>query len=298
MAAEPELYQPDALAEEEPRYLRRQKPVEIRRRKFGKAAWRLYFKYALIAAAVAGAGCGVYAGAQFLLYSPRFILADSGHIEVSGQHFVSREAVLAKFAGDTGRSILRLPLGERRKALEEIPWVAQASVRRVLPNRILVQIEERIPAAFLRQAGELALVDEEGVILERPVAAQFNFPVVQGLDEGMPPGERRRRMQVYAQFMKEVEIARGGASASISEVDLADGSDLRATLAGMPELGDPAAGGQATVLVHFGSGGFLQKFRVLVENIGQWRNEAGRVESVDLRFDRQVVVNPEAVARR
>jgi hypothetical protein len=37
----------------------------------------------------------------------------------------------------------------------------------------------------------------------------------------------------------------------------------------------------------------VNKYRLLAENITQWRASAGRVESVDLRFSRQVVVNPE-----
>jgi hypothetical protein len=50
---------------------------------------------------------------------------------------------------------------------------------------------------------------------------------------------------------------------------------------------------QVPVQVHFGDGDFGNKYRLLLDNIGQWRASAGRVESVDLRFARQVVVNPE-----
>ena len=39
-----DAYPPEVLAEEEPRYLRRQKPVEIKRRKFGRKAWKTYLR--------------------------------------------------------------------------------------------------------------------------------------------------------------------------------------------------------------------------------------------------------------
>ena len=42
MSAEPDYLPADALAEDEPKYLRRQKPVEIRKRKFSRKAWPLY----------------------------------------------------------------------------------------------------------------------------------------------------------------------------------------------------------------------------------------------------------------
>jgi cell division protein FtsQ len=286
---------PEVLVEDEPRYLRRQKPLEIKRRKFGKQAWRLYLRVTL---GILGAAAAIFAGYQtihFLLYSPRFQLADLEQIEVTGNEHVSREAVLEKFAADQGRSVLRVPLDERRQELENIAWVEQATCQRLLPNRIRVEIVERRPVAFLRLATELALIDGHGVILERPLQGEFRFPVVTGISEAMPRDERERRMQLFVQFMKDVEMARPGAAEQVSEVDLSESSDLRATLAGLPELGDPAQGGQVSVLVHFGSGKYQDKFRTFVENLRQWRAAAGRLESVDLRFDRQVVVNPETV---
>ena len=37
----------------------------------------------------------------------------------------------------------------------------------------------------------------------------------------------------------------------------------------------------------------MNKYHLLPDNLAQWRASAGRVESVDLRFSKQVVVNPE-----
>src|SRR5260370_18456968 len=59
-------------------------------------------------------------------------------------------------------------------------------------------------------------------------------------------------------------------------------------LAGLPGLE-----GQYPIWVHFGNSEFVNKYRLLAENVAQWRASAGRVESVDLRFAKQVVVNPE-----
>jgi len=299
MEAEPQP--PELLVEEEPRYLRRQKPLEVKRRRLVRA-WRFgarLFLWLLVAAALGG---GSYQLARFLLFSPQMVLASLDQIETVGHHNVPRAAVLEKFAADRGRSVLRIPLEKRRRALEEIPWVEQAICQRVLPNRIRVEVVERVPVAFLRLGTELALLDAHGVILERPLQGDFFFPVVTGMDETMERTGREQRMELYEQFLHAVDQARPGATQHVSEVDLSDASDLRVTFAGLPELGDPPqaggqarqdAGGQASVLVHFGAGDFLGKFRMFVENIGQWRAAAGRVESVDLRFDRQVVVNPE-----
>ena len=104
------------------------------------------------------------------------MLASADQIEIEGNRFVPRDAIVEKFSADMGRSVVRVPLGERRKALETLPWVEQAGVQRVMPNRIRVEITERTPVAFLRTASDLSLVDSHGVIFERPVEGEFRFP--------------------------------------------------------------------------------------------------------------------------
>jgi cell division protein FtsQ len=85
-----------------------------------------------------------------------------------------------------------------------------------------------------------------------------------------------------------VDLAYPGAADEVSEVHLTDAEDLRATITGLPGIEQ-----SAPLLVRFGDKDFVNKFRLLVDNIAQWRARTGRIESVDLRFARQVVVNPE-----
>ena len=49
----------------------------------------------------------------------------------------------------------------------------------------------------------------------------------------MPLEQREQRMNSYVQFMKEIELTQPGADDRISEVDLSDASDVRATLTGL-----------------------------------------------------------------
>jgi len=50
------------------------------------------------------------------------------------------------------------------------------------------------------------------------------------------------------------------------------------------------------VTIHFGSGEFTGKYKMLVDNFSQWQANAGRVQSIDLQYTRQVVVNPDSSA--
>jgi cell division protein FtsQ len=290
MSAEPDYLPADALAEDEPKYLRRQKPVEIRKRKFSRKSWPLYRRLLVGGVAALAVGFALYEAATYLLYSSSVLLQSAEQIEIQGNRFVPPDAIDEKFSADLGRSVVRVPLTERREALESIPWVEEAHVQRVMPNRIRVEIAERTPVAFLRSGSDLALVDGHGVILDRPADGEFKFPVVSGITEATPAATREQHVNLYVEFMKDIERVQPGADDHVSEADISDSSDLRVTLT---KLG-VGSGNASPVLVHFGDSDFGNRYHLLAENIDQWRASAGSVDSVDLRFARQVVVNPES----
>ncbi len=287
-AADAETYRPELLGDDEPRYLRRQKPVEIRRKKFSGRSWPFYRRVLVLGVVgIAGLSAAWTAG-RFLLYGQQMLLIKPEQIEVNGNHIVSREAVLQQFVHDRGRSVLRVPLDARRSALEEISWVESATVQRILPNRLRVDLTERTPVAFLRNGTELALIDAHGVILDRPHGEDLQFPIVTGLSENMPRQERGKRMQTYQEFMNDIDLVRSGSSDRVSEVDLANPKDLRAVMTGIASASDPQA-----VTIHFGAGDFTGKYRMVVENLAQWQASNGRVRSIDLQYAKQVVLNPD-----
>jgi cell division protein FtsQ len=286
--ADAETYQPELLGDDEPRYLRRQKPVEIRRKKFTGRSWPFYRRvlfYGVVG--IAGASAAWTTG-RFLLYGQPMLLIKPDQIEVTGNHIVSREAVLQQFARDRGRSVLRVPLDTRRSALEDISWIESATVQRILPNHIRVDLTERTPIAFLRNGTELALIDAHGVILDRPHGEDLQFPIVTGLSESMPREERGKRMLAYQEFMKDIDLVRSGSSDRVSEVDLANPKDLRAVMTGIANANDPQA-----LTIHFGASDFTGKYRMVVENFAQWQASNGRVHSIDLQYAKQVVLNPD-----
>jgi cell division protein FtsQ len=290
-AAAAEPYRPELLADEEPRYLRRQKPLEIRRKKFGGRSWTFYRRVLVwTIAGATGLTCAIVAG-RFLLYSPQVLLLKPDQIELTGNHIVSREAVLQPFARDRNRSVLRIPLDARRAELEQLPWVESASVQRILPNHIRVELTERTPIAFLRNSNELALIDSHGVILDRPEGEDLHFPIVAGLPENMPREEREKRIQTYQEFLRDADLVRPESSDRVSEVDLSNAKDLRVVMTGLASATDTQA-----VTIHFGASDFTGKYRMLVENFAQWQANAGRVQSIDLQYSRQVVVNADNTA--
>ena len=288
-AAASEPYRPELLADEEPRYLRRQKPLEIRRKKFAGRSWPFYRRVLVWTfAGAAGVATALVAG-RFLLYSPQVLLLKPDQIELMGNHVVSREAVLQPFARDRNRSVLLIPLDVRRSQLQQLPWVESARVLRILPNRIRVELTERTPIALLRNGRDLALIDAHGVVLDRPEGEDLHFPIVTGLTDSLPLEEREKRMQSYQEFLRDADLVRPGSSDRVSEVDLSNPKDVRVVMTGLASAADSQA-----VTIHFGNSDFTGKYRMLVENFAQWQANAGRVQSVDLQYSRQVVVNSDS----
>jgi cell division protein FtsQ len=66
-------------------------------------------------------------------------------------------------------------------------------------------------------------------------------------------------------------------------VDLTDTEDVKVL----------AADANGEVLVHLGSGNYLQRYKTYVTHVQQWRQQFDKLESVDLRYDGQIIVNPD-----
>src|SRR5260221_7207770 len=85
-AADADTYRPELVGDEEPRYLRRQKPVEIRRKKFGGRSWPFY-RRVLFFGVVGIAGISpVWTAGRFLLFRHPMLLVQPGQIEVNCKH--------------------------------------------------------------------------------------------------------------------------------------------------------------------------------------------------------------------
>src|SRR5260370_15872991 len=92
-AVDAETYRPELLGDEEPRYLRRQKPVEIRRKKFSGRSWPYYRRVLFIGVVGIGGVSAAVVARRLFLYAPRMLLVQGEQIQVTGNHIVSHQAV-------------------------------------------------------------------------------------------------------------------------------------------------------------------------------------------------------------
>ena len=275
----------DLDVEEESPFLRGQKRVSARRSPLPKKAisglkWTAITLFALCLASIAGGTIYQYGERNW-----RFRIESSDDIQISGTHNVPHTQVMEVLGGDIGRNIFFIPLTDRKAQLEKIPWVESASVMRFVPNRLVVEIHERTPIAFARLGSRISLIDAGGTLMELPVTSKqkYSFPVVVGMNPGEPLSTRTARMKIYNDLVRQLDVDGGHYSQDLSEVDVSDPEDVKVL------ANDPAG----AVLVHLGSSDYLTRYKVYVSHVQGWRQQFDKLESVDLRYDHQIIVNPD-----
>ena len=277
----------DLDVDEESPFLRAQKRVSARRGSLPKkAASRLI--WASIAAIVL-CFAAIAAGALYRYgeHSWRFRIESSDNIEVAGMQNVTKAQIMEVMGADIGRNIFFVPLGQQKAQLEQIAWVESASVMRFVPNRLQVEIHERTPVAFARVGPRIFLIDAGGTLMELPQKHKYSFPVILGMNPGEPLSTRIPRMQAYNQLVRELDASGAHYSQDLSEVDLSDLENLKV------RVNDPAG----DVLVELGNSDYLKRYKIYVSHVQEWRQQFQKLESVNLRYDNQVIVNPDLEGR-
>jgi cell division protein FtsQ len=275
----------DLEAEQESPFLRGQKRISVRRGTLPKkTANRLkWVALALLALAILGAATfGLY---DYGEHSWRFRIDSSDQIEVAGAEHVPHAQIMDVMGGDIGRNIFFVPLALRKQQLEQIPWVESASVMRFVPNRLRIEIHERSPVAFARIGSHISLIDAGGTLMELAPGGKhkYSFPVIAGMNASEPLSTRAARMKNYNSLVRDLDASGARYSQELSEVDISDPEDVKVI----------AADSNGDVLVHLGSGSYLQRYRTYVTHVQQWRQQFEKLESVDLRYDGQIIVNPD-----
>ena len=102
-------------------------------------------------------------------------------VEIKGAQRVSRLDIYNAAFDQPSMAMPLVDLEATRDRLLRFGWVKEARVHRRLPDTLVIDIVERVPAAIWQNGERLALIDSEGVVLE-PVRidAMPDLPVVAG----------------------------------------------------------------------------------------------------------------------
>ena len=103
------------------------------------------------------------AGVAIVLRSPLFGISG---IRVTGVSGPRARAVEHTAALERGQHLLTAPLDEARARVEELPWVAEAVVRRAPPSTVAIDVTPRTPLLTVQTDGASWKVDDEAVLVD------------------------------------------------------------------------------------------------------------------------------------
>lgn len=252
------------------RRFRRSDARPVRRRRLGQLALRVA---RLLVPAIVVIGVAGWVGREFLTSR----LFRVNNLVVKGNARLSTGEVRALLAGLNGQNILHVDFADYRRRLMDSPWVADATMWRVLPSTVGVQITERRPMAIGRLGQQLYLVDENGVVIDEygPEYKDFDLPLVDGLVRQPSPASDAATGASAALTAAFIEALRPEADLRrrVSQIDVSNAKDVVALLTDGPAL------------VHLGDTRFVERLKMYLDLEPTLAQQFTDIDSVDLRFD-------------
>jgi hypothetical protein len=223
---------------------------------------------------MAGLGILMKKGIAEIAASPLFALR---HLDVVGLHHLEGEEIRGLLATPVGVTLAQADLRGMKERLLRHPWVKEVSLHKGFPDRLRVEIVERVPvAAVAEKGGQWFLVDRDGMILERVA---------------IPPSGLSLFLASQDQAMKVGRPYEGqGFPFGLRLMAALEGEDFKP-----PFLIDVSQSNDAILQVeqyriHFGVGGYYEKLRRFLDVKRDLEAKGIGTREIDLRFPGKVVV--------
>jgi cell division septal protein FtsQ len=262
------------------RFLRLTRNEQVRKRRRNRSLLKGATWTGLHLAAAGVVALAAWGGHHYLTHSARFTIRE---VLVSGGATAPADQLKKVTDHFVGRNIFAADLMDLQGKLESVPWIRTVSVKRRIPDVLLIQIEERVPEVLVRMGSSLYLADGEGTLLDRygPQYADYDFPILTGLDHA---GREtlKRRVSLGASLVNFLYRTRPVLADQVSELDLSreDGIEARLNDGGAPLRLSPTA------------------FDLNLDNYLAMRNyiaaNYGTVKYVDLRWKDRITIMPAA----
>ncbi len=227
-----------------------------------------------------------YAGLNAALGSSALTITT---IRVEGAVRMSEGVVQEELADLIGRPMFSVELEEWRERVRQLSWVAEASIRRVMPGTVAVTITERQPMAIGRIGDTLNVIDRRGVIIDAfgPNYKDLDLPIIDGLaysDEREIGKLEQSRALLTVRLLADLQRTPNLAT-RVSQVDVSDARDAVVVIKG------------DTTLLHLGDAHFGERLQSYLDLAPTLREDVPDADTVDLRYGSRIFVRPASGAR-
>lgn len=203
------------------------------------------FVLALFVMGVAG-GAGFWLGGGYESFvrdygAPRDIAAKVAGfsieaVTITGQKELDEREILQAAGITPKNSLVFLDAVQVRDRLKSVPLVREASVRKLFPNRLLIEVTEREPFALWQREGDVHLIAADGTVIDAMQDDRFiDLPFVAGEGANKRAAEFVDLLEAAGELRQKIR-----AGVLVSErrwnLKLANGVDVR-----LPEKNPKAA---------------------------------------------------------
>jgi cell division septal protein FtsQ len=218
------------------------------------------------------------------IYQLMILVRDSQYfalkeIHITGNEVLSKEYLIKRLSLRTGMSIFNVDIDKLYTTLTSEPWINRAKVERKLPGMLAISIQERKAFAVLVSDGEKYLLDKDGFIIER-YQGEEQYPLIKGLKKGgLEVGKRidSEKLDKGLRVLKGIDDTDIYSSREIVSIDVSDTERIAARV------------GQKTLLKL--DGNHIEREIARLKTVAKLlKKEKGRIEYVDLSFNKRVVV--------
>lgn len=99
-----------------------------------------------------------------LIILPKWLIADNSQIQIVGNQLVSNQTIYELLSLSYPRSIWQIPTHQLSENLQLTPPIVAAKItRQLLPPRLIVALQERIPVALAVKEGKVGFLDKQGI---------------------------------------------------------------------------------------------------------------------------------------
>jgi cell division protein FtsQ len=178
-------------------------------------------------------GAGVFASALIILGSIAFGIVRGDHVTpvvdalhdlrdsaanaagfnitgvaLTGNKHMTREEIFAT-AGVTGHSsTLFLDVADARVRLKTNPWIADATVQKLYPDRLQIAITERAAFALWQKDGRIGVIADDGTVLEPYLSRRFvSLPLFVGAGAAARAREFQALIERYPDIRDQMRAA-------------------------------------------------------------------------------------------
>lgn len=127
-------------------------------------------------------------------------------VDVMGEGRLREEDVRRALGVNAGDYLFGVDMKSAQRRVESLSWVDRAVIRRLWPNRIVVQIIERQPYALWQYGGDVRVVDAKGVAITDADAVQFSrLALFVGEEAGKEAANIHQMMGEFPELSRRAE---------------------------------------------------------------------------------------------